>query len=364
MTAELMQKAEDFIQNCYQELNKSDMEITKRLEEIENSVLHRGTYEHTFEELQYGAKMAWRNSNKCIGRLFWDSLKVFDQRNVSSSEEVKDALINHVHYATNNGKIRSTISIFKPKENGVEPIRIWNHQLIRYAGYETEEGIIGDPDSIAFTQTCQNLGWEGQGTHFDILPWLIQTNGEKPTIYEVPKEIILEVPLRHPELEWFQDLHLKWYAVPIISDMKLEIGGIEYVAAPFNGWYMETEIGARNLADNYRYNMLPRIADLMGLDTKRNASLWRDRALIELNTAVLHSFKEDGVNIVDHHTAAQQFKKFEEKEHHCGREVTGNWVWLNPPVSPATTHIFHKPYKNKINTPNYFYQDKPYIRGD
>jgi nitric-oxide synthase len=38
--------------------------------------------------------------------------------------------------------------------------------------------------------------------------------------------------------------------------MKLEIGGIEFTACPFNGWYMVTEIG-RNLADTNRYNKLP-----------------------------------------------------------------------------------------------------------
>ena len=40
--------------------------------------------------------------------------------------------------------------------------------------------------------------------------------------------------------------------------MCLEIGGICYPAAPFNGWYMGTEIGARNLADTDRYDQLPR----------------------------------------------------------------------------------------------------------
>ena len=86
---------------------------------------------------------------------------------------------------------------------------------------------------------------------------------------------------------------------------------------------MGTEIGARNLADESRYNMLPQIGNLMGLDIKSNISLWKDRALLELNTAVLHSFKEDGVSIVDHHTAAQQFRKFEEKEMESERSVTG-----------------------------------------
>ena len=99
----------------------------------------------------------------------------------------------------------------------------------------------------------------------------------------------------------------------------------------------------------------------MGLDINKNASLWKDRALIEVNEAVLYSFKEDRVSMVDHHTAAQQFKRFEEKEGVCERPVTGNWTWLIPPVSPATTHIFHKPYKNEIKKPNFFYQKQPYL---
>ena len=38
--------------------------------------------------------------------------------------------------------------------------------------------------------------------------------------------------------------------------MMLEIGGLEFTACPFNGWYMETEIG-RDLGDLNRYNKLP-----------------------------------------------------------------------------------------------------------
>lgn len=176
-------------------------------------------------------------------------------------------------------------------------------------------------------------------------------NENPPKLVEIPEKCLLEVSIRHPHYKWFEDLNLKWYAVPIISDMILEIGGITYTAAPFNGWYMGTEIGARNLADELRYNMLPQIGNLMELDIKTNTSLWKDRALLELNTAVLHSFKEDGVSIVDHHTAAQQFKKFEEKEIENKRAVSGDWTWLIPPLSPATTHIFHKPYNIELPPP-------------
>ena len=130
------------------------------------------------------------------------------------------------------------------------------------------------------------------------------------------------------------------------------------MSAPFNGWYMETEIGARNLADENRYHLLPAVAEAMGLDTSRNDTLWKDKALVELNIAVLHSFKRKGISLVDHHTAASQFKLFEAKESVCSRELTGDWSWLIPPLSPASTHIFHKSYNNRVITPNFFYKNK------
>lgn len=360
MINELFNEAECFIRICYSELQKSTQETEERIHQIKEEINQTGSYIHTFEELEHGAKMAWRNSNRCIGRLFWDSLTVFDARQLHSEEEIKESLFHHIDFATNQGKIRPSITIYKPKKNQEEIVRIWNHQLVRYAGYETEFGVIGDSTSIDFTKKCEQLGWNGARTDFDVLPLVIQIDGRTPKWYDIPDNVVLEVPLRHPEFEWFEELGLKWYAVPFISDMKLEIGGIEYTAAPFNGWYMGTEIGARNLADESRYNLLPMIADRMGLNMKKSASLWKDRALIELNTSVLYSFNEDRVAIVDHHTAGMQFKVFEEKEKGAGRDLTGDWTWLIPPVSPATTHIFHKSYENEIVKPNYFYQEKPY----
>jgi nitric-oxide synthase, bacterial len=72
--------------------------------------------------------------------------------------------------------------------------------------------------------------------------------------------------------------------------MMLDVGGIEFTACPFNGWYMATEIG-RDLADTNRYNKLPLIASKMGLDVGSNVTLWKDRALLELNYAILNSFQ-------------------------------------------------------------------------
>ncbi len=360
VTHPLMQEATLFLHQCYQELGKSDAELEARLQQVEHDIQNNGSYEHTFEELEHGAKMAWRNSNRCIGRLFWDNLKVRDQRHIQGTEQIADSLLEHIRYATNGGKVRPTITIFRPRVIDGSEMRIWNHQLIRYAGYQTKEGIIGDPASLEFTQFCERLGWAGAGTSFDVLPLVISEHNGSPRWFEIPQADVMEVPMIHPDFPGFTELELKWYAVPIVSEMRLNIGGIHYTAAPFNGWYMGTEIGARNFADEHRYNLLPQMAKIMGLDTSSKATLWKDRALVELNLAVLYSFKEAGVSIVDHHTAASQFQRFEEREAEAGRAVTGNWTWLIPPMSPATTHIFHQSYDNRVVTPNFFYQDKPY----
>jgi len=352
---EMLEAAERFIRMCYGELEKSPQETEQRLKEVRTSIEEQGTYAHTAEELEHGAKMAWRNSNRCIGRFFWETLYVFDARDAKTEEQMADALLRHIEYASNGGRIRPTITVFAPPREGEEQLRIWNHQLIRYAGYETEYGILGDPVSLELTKLCESLGWKGEGTHFDVLPLVLQLGARKPRYFEIPRELVIEVPIVHPENAAFADLYLKWYGVPIVADMRLEIGGLDYLAAPFNGWYMGTEIGARNFADQERYNLLPRVAALMGLDTSRETTLWKDKALVELNVAVLHSFKEQGVTIVDHHTASQQFQRFEEREIKKGRAVTGDWTWLIPPISPAATHIFHSSYDNRMESPNFHY---------
>lgn len=356
----LINEASTFITTCYHELNKTKEEIEERIAKIVDDIQVKGYYTHTLEELEHGSKMAWRNSNRCIGRLFWDRLRVIDARDLNSEHAIFEMLKSHIQTATNGGKIIPTITVFRQTMKELPTIRILNHQLIRYAGYEKKEGVIGDSASVDFTRFCQSLGWDGEGTAFDLLPLVVQIDNQPPKWVKLPKDLVQEVAIHHPRQDIFGEVPVKWYAVPVVSDMELEIGGIRYTAAPFNGWYMGTEIGARNLADESRYNLLPLVARQLGLNTDSNRSLWRDKALVELNEAVLHSFYESGVSIVDHHTAAQQFNVFERNECKVDREVTGRWSWLIPPVSPATTKIFHKRYNDKVVTPNFFRRDCAY----
>jgi nitric-oxide synthase len=107
--------------------------------------------------------------------------------------------------------------------------------------------VLDDPRYVGFTTTARELGWPGApGSSFDVLPLVVQAPGEPPRLFDVPRDAVLEVPFSHPRYQWFADLGLRWHAVPAIANMCLEIGGICYPAAPFNGWYMGTEIGARS----------------------------------------------------------------------------------------------------------------------
>ena len=353
----LREKAKAYLRLCYRELNKEDL-FEERWLEVQSSIDEKGIYELLDFELDYGTKVAWRNSNKCIGRLFWRSMEVLDKRALDSIDDIFDVLFEHIDFATNGGNIRSTITVF----NAHKGIRIWNPQLLGFAGYRQEDGsVIGDPKHLEFTEECVKLGWEPKMGPFDILPLIVQIEGEKLQWREIPKEIITLVSIEHPSIKPINDLKLKWYSTPIISNMTLEVGGIEFMAAPFNGWYMGTEIGARNLADEDRYNLLPLVAEKMGLNVHDKNSLWKDRALIELNQAVLYSFRKAGVKIIDHNSAAKQFMQFMRQEEKEGRDVTANWSWIVPPVSGSTMEVFHTEMHDIIKSPNYFYQEDAWV---
>ena len=48
---------------------------------------------------------------------------------------------------------RSTITIFRHRVKEQSDFRVWNYQVIRYAGYKMTDGtVIGDPDSVEFTE--------------------------------------------------------------------------------------------------------------------------------------------------------------------------------------------------------------------
>jgi nitric-oxide synthase len=350
-------EAEDFLRRCYLE-NPRLGPVEPRLAIVRAQIAATGSYVHTTDELTYGAKMAWRNASRCIGRLYWRSLVVLDRRRARHADEIFSLLVHHLQ-AAGSTAIRPVISIFAAAQPGQPHARVWNEQLVRYAGYRDEDGrTVGDARQIGFTEAMRGFGWRGKGDPFDVLPLAIETPADGLRLYELPERAIREVPIGHPEYGWFSELGLRWHAVPAIANMRLTVGGVHYPLAPFNGWYMGTEIGARNLADADRYDMLPVIAQRMGLDMSRESTLWRDRALVELNRAVLWSFERAGVRMTDHHTESQRFLAHIRNEERAGRPVPADWSWIVPPMSGGLTPVFHRYYAEMDLRPAFYLDEE------
>jgi len=309
-------------------------------------------------DLACRAKEAWRNSVRCIGRRLWKGLNVIDARSLEEPDEIFEALTAHLQKATNGGRILPVMTVFREWLSEESEIRIWNHQLLRYAGYPMPNGArLGDPMNLELTKIAISLGWRPPSVpgHFDLLPVIIQAGG-KLRWYQIPAQEVLEVRIRHPDYPFLEGMDLRWYAVPAVSDMIFATGSALHSCAPFNGHYLGTEIGARNLADKHRYNLLPEVAMRLGLDTSNDRSLWKDHALVVLNEAVLWSFDRDGIPIADHHGASEDFLEFCHHEEKSGRKVSAEWSWIVPPISGAATPVFHENFKLDPVYPNLLLQ--------
>jgi nitric-oxide synthase len=348
--------AEEFLALFYAE-ERHDNGLIGRLRQMRTEIRQTGTYLHTPQELAFGARVAWRNANRCIGRLYWRSLRVRDRRHVSTPAEVAAECVAHLREATNRGSIRPLITVFAPDGRWRRGPRIRNEQLVRYAGYRRPGHVVGDQRNTGITELARELGWRGAGTAFDVLPLVVGDGSGRHEAFPLPADAVFEVEITHPELSWFAELGLRWHAVPAISNLCLEVGGVCYPAAPFNGWYLGTEIGARNFADTDRYDLLPAVAGRLGLDVSTDRSLWRDRALVELNIAVLHSFDKAGVTIADHHTESRRFLTHLDREERHGRPVPADWSWIVPPISGSATPVFHRYYDDSELRPTFAYHE-------
>ncbi len=354
----ILSEAQKFIDQVAQELGWSASKTQKRLKAIAHEVRATGSYTHTNEELDYGAKLAWRNAPKCIGRISWKNLIVRDFRHVTDANSIYDECIQHLRTATNGGNIEIVLTVFRALTPGERwGPRLWNSQLVRYAAYEMPDGTLrGDRANLELTRAIMSLGWappEPRGD-YDILPLVVELPGEAPKVYPIDPKEVLEVDITHPTEPRIAELGLKWCAVPAISNFHLEIGGVHYGCAPFNGWFMGTEI-ARDLWEPARYDRAMDIAEALGLDTSSERTLWRDRAFLELNIAILHSFQEARVTLVDHQTASRQFMIHDLREKRSGRECPAQGSWVVPAAGGSTTPVWHHEMRDFQLKPIYKY---------
>lgn len=332
--------AETFVRLHHAEVLGTDP--TDRLGAVRAELGRTGDYRHTPAELQWAARVAWRNADRCVGRAYWQGLRVRDRREVTDPAEIAAETAEHARQSFNGGRVRPTMTVFAPAAPGTAGPRILNEQLIRYAG---------DPRCRPLRDLATGLGWHWDGDRWAVLPLLVRGESTGPVVAPVPADAVVEVRLEHPWLPWLADLGLRWHALPIITDMRLEAGGKWYLV-PFGGWYVETEISARNLADPDRLDLLPLIASRLGLDRSQTWTDWRNAATVTLNQAVLWSFARDGIRISHHHAEAERLLEHLAREGRAGRAWQENvdWSWVNLP-SATPTPTFHRYYRHQPDLP-------------
>src|SRR5687768_15236840 len=70
---EMLLRAWDFLEVCHREIPDKLGSLRHRWEQVRREVAETGTYRHTRAELVFGARVAWRNSVRCVGRIRWAS---------------------------------------------------------------------------------------------------------------------------------------------------------------------------------------------------------------------------------------------------------------------------------------------------
>jgi hypothetical protein len=232
------------------------------MRQVRGEVKAHGTYRHTPEELTFAARVAWRNSSRCIGRLYWRRLRVRDRRQVSAADQIAAECVSHLREATNSGQIRPMITVFAPDAPARPGPRILNSQLIGYAGHQPGQAVIGDAAHREITRLARELGWRPSDPpgRFDLLPLIIQSPGLPRAWFELPRDAVLEVPLRHPDLAWFRELRLRWYALHDPAE-----GTEEPVPLFIHGWreqLAKTGLAEEQLAVEEAHRLVASVGDV------------------------------------------------------------------------------------------------------
>jgi len=359
-----LMQAKDFLHQYYSDnINheKPKLSYEAREKEVLQQLRTRQTYKLTHDELVWGARMAWRNAPRCPARVIWKNLTVFDKRHIDDAEGMFIAIKEHLAFSNNGGNIRPAITIFRQRRPGKKDPRVWNNLMCQFAGYEQVDGsVVGDPSAVGITKFCEKLGWKGKGTPYDFLPLLLSGADGEPHYFEVPENLCLRVRIEHPTNEGITNMGLQWFGLPGVSSMMFECGGLQFPGAPFAGWYQGTEVASRDLLDPQRYNLLYPLGEAMDLDMSSNTTLWKDEVALELNKAVLYSYKKAGISMVDHFTQADQFIEHMKEETKVRGGCPADWVWIVPPQSGSLVSTFHQEMLNYHLSPSYEYQDKPY----
>jgi nitric oxide synthase oxygenase domain/subunit len=323
----LVTEATSFIYCVAAELDWAADVVAKRLLDVKEEIKITGTYTHTSEEIESGARIAWRNSSRVPED--WKSFEFRDYRKMETPDRIFSAVEEYLNIAKSGTNVRSILAVFKPKSpNYAYGTRFWSSNFINYAGYQDRQGVIGDPETLEFTEfLIQNKLWSPpqKRSEFDILPLVLKMVGEqKPYIHELSKESTHEVAIEHPTFRKIRQLGLRCTGISAISNKSLNLGGLEYQCCPFNGYSISSQVAQKLLKRNGVYEKLAK-----AMSIAMSERLYKEKVEHELQIAILHSFEKAGYAVRDPEEVAAALSKHCENERLEGRECLSQ----NPKVS-------------------------------
>ncbi|KXZ51519.1 hypothetical protein GPECTOR_12g482 [Gonium pectorale] len=152
----LVREAIEFQGLYHREKGSSEEVKQARISAILDEIRATGTYTHTFDELQHGARVAWRNAPKCSNRKFWEDgvhghqnrttrtlddevpaqeLNLLDYRHAETPEDMFQACLEMLEKATLTCVTTANLVCFRAQTPGTQDgPRVWNTQIIRFAG--------------------------------------------------------------------------------------------------------------------------------------------------------------------------------------------------------------------------------------
>ena len=133
-----------------------------RIAEVAAEIQATGTYTHTTDELTVGAKLAWYNHSRCIGKLYWRSLTVRDCRHVTDARGHPRRLLRaparrpqrRPHQADDHD-----LRARRPRQARRAPAQRPDRRLRRLPATRTAPWL-GDGGALELTELAQSLGWD------------------------------------------------------------------------------------------------------------------------------------------------------------------------------------------------------------
>ena len=81
---------------------------------------------------------------------------MLDKRDVTTTHEMYQAMIEHVKYTFNGGVIKPAITIFRQRKKDQHDLRVWNPLFLMHAGYSYE--VSPDEDNIGEEPEVKKIG--------------------------------------------------------------------------------------------------------------------------------------------------------------------------------------------------------------